>query len=251
MIRRIWRLLQERASSVANAILRQRYMSLAVTAILLPWVFVASHAQGVYYSRVDVLFLAPPAVVAGNVLQADPAQTLSFAAIVEHQVNAEYPSSAPRSTSAPLYGTGLRNTHAIFIPNSGGQWQLSFSRPMITVEVVADSPEMVFTTMNQLAGRISDLAADLQTNEGIPQAVQITTDDSPEKASVTYVPVRSGNATFALLILTVGLAIGLPMLAERIAIAAEVRRSEVTPRKTAGASGEGNRRTLLPPTYPV
>lgn len=212
----IWTRLLYRIRASAGTILRRRRIALLVVIMMIPVTFAATEVKGVFYSRADVLFLPPSALVGGNLLQADPAQTLSFAAIVEHRVNAEHPSTAPRSTSAPLYGTGARNTHAVYIPSSGGQWQLSFSRPVITVEVVADSAEDVTYVLNQLVGRISELATETQTVNGIQPAAHITTEPSPGVPYVTYISVRNDQAAVALVLLTLGLAAGIPLVTERL-----------------------------------
>jgi hypothetical protein len=212
----IRRRLLDRVKANANAIQRRRRLALLIVVLMLPIIFASTQVPGVYYSRADVLFLPPAALVGGNLLQADPAQTLHFAAIVEHRINAEQPSYAPRTTSAPLYGTGVRNTHAVYIPSSGGQWQLSFNRPVITVEVVADSSEKAAQELAALVERVSELAAASQDSEGIPATAQITTELSPGAPFVTYVDVRSSRAAVSLLLLTVGLAGGIPLLAERL-----------------------------------
>lgn len=210
-----WTRLLYRIRANASTVLRRRLLALLVIVMMLPVTFAAMAVEGLYYSRADVLFLPPPALVGGNLLQADPAQTLSFAAILEHRINAEQPSTAPRSTSAPLYGTGARNTHAVYIPSSGGQWQFSFSRPVITVEVVADSAEAANKVLNQLVGRISELSSQTQTDNGIQPAAQISTELSPGLPYVTYISVRNDRAGVALVLLTLGLAIGIPLATER------------------------------------
>lgn len=208
--------LVNRIRANAGTILRRRRLALFITALMLPLIFMSTQAEGVYYSRADVLFLPPPALVGGNLLQEDPTQTLSFAAIVEHRINAEMPSLAPRTTAAPLYGTGVRNTHSVYIPSSGGQWQLSFSRPVISVEVVADSASDASDNLAHLVRRVSEAATEAQSSEGIPLTSQIGTELSPRAPSASYVAVRNSRATNTLLILTLGMAGGIPILFERL-----------------------------------
>lgn len=219
----IWSRLRDRVRASAGTILRRRRVALLIVVLMLPLTFATAQADGVYYSRADVLFLPPPALVGGNLLQADPAQTLHFAAIVERRINAEQPSSAPRTTSAPLFGIGVRNSHAVYIPSSGGQWQLSFSRPVITVEVVADTAGGAEAALAKLVDRVFRLAAESQDAEGVPPASQITTELSPGIPFVTYTGVRNSRAMISLLFLMIGLAAGIPLLAERLK---RIRRAE-------------------------
>ena len=197
-------------------ILRRRYLALCIILVMAPLVFTAGKVPGVYYSRADVLFLVPAGTAGGNLLQADPAQTLSFAAIIEHRVNAEEPSAAPRSTSAPLYGTGSRHSSVVYIPSSGGQWQMSFSRPVITVEVTGETSGEVASRLDHLVGRVTMLASSLQQQYGVEPAARITTDLSPSTPSVAYIPVRNSRADVALILITLGLAYALPTFIDRL-----------------------------------
>jgi hypothetical protein len=192
------------------------YLSPIVVLLMLPVVFAAGEAAGVYYTKADVLFVAPALSVSGNALQADPAETLSFASVTVHRFNADGGDTAPPSTSAPLYGSGIRTGHRVSRPRSGGQWQLSYDRPVITIEVVGESDEEVATERDHILNRISTLAKISQQEMGVKPAVYITTELARSTAFVTYVGVRNSRAEIALLFLTLGLAVGIPLTADRI-----------------------------------
>ncbi|MET1063465.1 MAG: hypothetical protein ABWX85_00665 [Arthrobacter sp.] len=182
---------------------------------MLPVLFAASTATGVYYSRTDVLFLPPRAPASGNALQEDPAQTLAFASVVTHRFNADAGRTVPRSTSSPLYGSGIRSGHLVYIPSSGGQWQLSYSRPVITVEIVGESMDEVMAERQLILDRISGLAKDSQQELGINPAANIITEPAPSVEFVSYVGVRNTTAVLALTLLTIGLAAGIPLSVDR------------------------------------
>lgn len=182
---------------------------------MLPFLFAASTATGVYYSKTDVLFLSPRAPGSGNALQEDPAQTLAFASVVTHRFNADAGKAVPLSTSSPLYGSGIRSGHLVYIPSSGGQWQMSYSRPVITVEIVGEAMDEVVTERQRILDRISSLAKESQQELGIKPAANITTEPAPSVEFVAYVGVRNTTAVLGLTFLTIGLAAGIPLSVDR------------------------------------
>ncbi|MCX6499111.1 MAG: hypothetical protein NTU93_09960 [Arthrobacter sp.] len=202
--------------------------------MMIPTVFAAHAATGVYYSKAEVLFLAPAVGADGNALQDDPIQTLAFASVVVHRFAEESPETAPRSTSAPLYGSGIRRGHLVYVPSSGGQWQLSFNRAVIAIEVVGESAEEVAAARDQIVNRISMLAKASQQEIGVSPANFITTNLDPSTASVSYAGVRNSRAEMALIFLTIGLAVGLPLVADRIIARIRARGSRQRTSVTGG-----------------
>lgn len=215
---------------------------------MLPVLVAAHEGTGVYYSKTDVRFL-PPMPIQGNVFQADPLQVVPFASIVVHQFNADDHDESPRSTSAPLYGSGVRKGHIVYLPNSGSQWQASYSRAAITVEVVGESAEDVTAERDRIVKRISALAEATQLERDIGPPLRITTELDLSTAFVTYVGVRNGRAELALVFLTVSLVVGIPLAADPIIVRLQkVARSRPKthggtqrrlPASTPGAEGAG------------
>lgn len=183
--------------------------------LMLPFLFAAGTTPGVYYSKTDVLFLAPRLPASGNALQEDPAQTLAFASVVTHRFNVDAGNTVPRSTSSPLYGTGIRSGHLVYIPSTGGQWQMSYNRPVITVEIVGESMDEVAIERQRILDRISSLAKDSQQELGVNPAANIITEPAPSVEFVSYVGVRNTTAVLALTLLTIGLAAGIPLSVDR------------------------------------
>lgn len=212
---RIRKLLPHRLKRERNAIARRWYLALGTVLLMLPFLFAAGTAQGVYYSKTDVLFVAPRLPASGNALQEDPAQTLAFASVVTHRFNVDAGNTVPRSTSSPLYGTGIRSGHLVYIPSSGGQWQMSYNRPVITVEIVGESVDEVVIERQRILDSIASLAREAQQELGIKPAANITTEPAPSVEFVAYVGVRNTTAVLVLVLLTVGLAAGIPLSVDR------------------------------------
>ena len=178
--------LRHRVARGRTKIMRRWYLALGMALLMLPVLVAAHEGTGVYYSKTDVRFL-PPLPIQGNVFQADPLQVVPFASIVLHQFNAHDRDETPRSASAPLHGSGVRKGHLVYLPNSGSQWQVSYSRAAITVEVVGESAEDVAAERDRIVDRISALAEATQQERGIGPPLRITTELDQTTALVTYV----------------------------------------------------------------
>ena len=131
--------LRHRIMRGRRALERRWYIALGTILLMLPVAFAAHEATGVYYSKADVLFLAPGIVGCRKCPAGRPGA--NFAVRFGHSASFQCrrPGDRSHSTSAPLYGSGIREGHLVYIPSAGGQWQLSYNRAVITVEVVGES----------------------------------------------------------------------------------------------------------------
>lgn len=221
--------LRTRIRAHGNTLARRWYL-LVLTILCMGPVFYAAHvATGIYYVSADVLFLPPPAAVGGNSLRADPGRTVYYAAIVERQFNGEEGLSVPRSTSAPLYGTGIRSGYAVYLPNAGGQWQTNFNRPLITVEVVGETSQIVQEQLDGIVARLQTLALVPQLELGVKPESYISTEISPAKPNIAHMGIRNSRAEVALGLITVGLSIAVPLVGDRLIIIFERKFRRKTP----------------------
>ena len=228
--------LRHRVARGRTTIVRRWYLALGIALLMLPVLVAAHEGTGVYYSKTDVRFL-PPMPIQGNVFQADPLQVVPFASIVVHQFNADDRDESPRSTSAPLYGSGVRKGHLVYLPNSGSQWQVSYSRAAITVEVVGESADDVAAERDRIVKRLSALAEATQQERDIGPQLRITTELDLTTSFVAYVGVRNSRAELALIFLTVGVVVGIPLAADPII----VRLQKVAGRRTKTDGGAQRR----------
>lgn len=201
-----------------SAILRRWYVVLTVLALMFPAVLQAGGSTGVYWSKVDVVFYPPSGAAAGNPLRADSQATIHYAAMVERLVNGERGHSEPGTTNANLYGTGLRNGYSIYIPSSGGQWQNSFDRSAITVEVVAETQHDVGKVLAGIVDRIEQTASERQEAMGVIPQSYITTSLSPSTPEISYQPAEPAYAASALAVLAIGLAVAAASFVDRLTL---------------------------------
>lgn len=189
-------------------------LGLALTVVVLSSVL---RVPGVYTAQVDLVALPPPDPTPWNVLLSTTASLSPFASMIAAQAS-EGAIEQDTGTSATLYGAGFRDGFKITVPNTGGQWNVSHDRPVISVEVVGPSEEAVRDTLGELVRRVQDDAARIQAEGGVHDRAAITFDPAPAAPAVHYVTgrrMRAGGATLA-----VGVAASL------IAAAIQGRRSE-------------------------
>ena len=208
--------LRRRLRRSGFTIVRRWYVAAVVLATMLPVLYLAHVQTGIYYSSVNIIFLAPPQSVGGNSLRASSARTVYYAALIERLYTGQNSEPALSTTSSPLYGTGIRHGISVYVPNGGGQWQNSFNQPVITVEIVGESVSEVVSELDAVVVRIRDLAEQPQRDMGIKTDAYITTDLSPAVPNISYMDVRNGNAELALGVVTIGLVIGLPQVWDRM-----------------------------------
>lgn len=144
-----------------------------------------SKNNGVYTAQVDAVFLAPTPTDSGNPIEGRSDSLIYFAAIVEREFNEGQVTGRLATPDATLAGAGVRQGYTVTMPNVGGQWQTNFGRPVLSVEVVDSSPELVRTVLSDQVNRIRELTDGLQ--QSVAPANRIRVGLSPAEAQVAYV----------------------------------------------------------------
>lgn len=233
---RLFHPFRARVQSHRRALRRRWYIAPLVLVVLTPLLLGAFQAKGIYYAKVDVLFLPPPNTVGGNSLRADPGGTVYYAAYIERIFEGGEATKSVQSTNAPLYGTGMSQGHAVYVPNGGGQWQASFNTPVIRVEVVDSSPAAVIGEVNRIVSRIEAISAVPQKRLGIEPGSFITTELSPSKPAIQFVAARRSAAVGSVALLMAGMALIVPIFVDKLLLRLSARRSLRIPDDSAPLS---------------
>jgi hypothetical protein len=144
-------------------------------------------AEGVYWSRVSIVFLPPSTPVNENQLSPTPETLIAFAAIIERQyTGAPITDRLGAATPSALYGSGVREGAKVELVNGGGQWSSSFADPVITVDVVDSTAQGVRSRIAAEVERVEGLSARIQADAAVPTADTITTLASPGEPVVSY-----------------------------------------------------------------
>lgn len=205
----------------------RRWYVLAVFAIFTAGAMgISALAGGVYWTRVDVVFLAPPTVTDPNALRATSKSLIDFAAIVERKYTGN--TQVPRFSTeeATLYGSGVRVGQKVTLLNSGGQWNDSFTRPMLRVEVVDGSEALVKAAVTDIVAQLDEIARAEQASAQVPPAAFITTLMSPETAVVSTADGSRLRAAAAIALLGAFLGGTVTVLIDRSLNKREEQRSE-------------------------
>jgi hypothetical protein len=165
----------------------------------------AATARGVFWSEVQVRFMAPRSTAAPNVLQISPSSLVMAAGAVEKMV---VDTSAPRviDPGNTLASQGVKHGYGVSLPNTGGQWASNFTDPWLEVQAVGSSPAEVLAATRTLVARINAALATLQRREHVDQYNLIRTQLSPLSGPAVYYQAGSrSRAAVAALVLGTGI----------------------------------------------
>ncbi|MEV7604330.1 hypothetical protein AB0N65_02690 [Paenarthrobacter sp. NPDC089322] len=164
-------------------ILRRRwYAAVAVLLLGLAGLGVIRSLEPVYWAQVEVSFVAGNSDPAYWIPGGDIAALVPFAALVERRVNDDSDSVNLVMSRGTLHGAGVKQGFSVTLPNAGGQWTKSFSRPVLVVQVVDSSAERVNQVLAGVIERINDETATLQEEGNVRSSLisTVTTPSSPE-----------------------------------------------------------------------
>lgn len=172
----------------------RRWYIVLVGAVLLGFAASALNGtQGVYFAQTDVLFLADEAATGGNPLQNQSDSVIQFASVVQQAVGSGSVNLRLSSPTATLHGSGVRRGYVARLADAGGQWQSSFNRAVIKVEVVDSSPERVRATLDTVLARIANETQKVQRSAGIGAASFVTVDSASQDVSIGYMGSTRGS----------------------------------------------------------
>lgn len=163
------------------------------------------NAPGVYHQQTDVIFMWPEAQTKQNSFEYASANLIRTAGIIGTIASESDPGDGLASDTATLVGTGVTHGYAVRLPNTGGQWALSYQRPVLNVEAVGRSPKEVADTMHGILTKIDQVLLDQQQDLGVTQPLMVRTTTLPLTPRMEY---SEGSRHRAMLI-TVLLGLGL------------------------------------------
>ncbi|MGW9402487.1 hypothetical protein ACWGQ2_00790 [Arthrobacter sp. NPDC055585] len=184
-----------------------------------------SQSAPVYAAQSDLVFQEPGVPGQSRTLTGTEPQTLiDFAAVVERKYLAGTKTAKLASPTASLFGTGIREGTSVGMLDTGGQWLSSFSRPVLSVQAAAPTPEKVSAEIARVHAEVQAVSDALQLEAGAQPEALITVERAPEDLIITsFGKTRMGEAKALLVLLVTGL--GLSCAAAAAADALAVRRT--------------------------
>jgi hypothetical protein len=204
-------------SALAVIIRRRWYAAAAVLIIGVLTLGAVRSLDPVYWTKAEVSFVAAEGQPWYFIQNADVGSLVEFAALVQRRV-----SSSPELTDlvvspGTLYGAGVKHGYSVTLPNRGGQWARSFSRPVLEVQVVGSSAEMVNQQLGVVIEQIKSATVSLQQQAGLSDGLiyTVTTPASPEIVFGGGTASNRFKGAFTWLCLAGGLAVLSAVLTDR------------------------------------
>lgn len=155
------------------------------------------HVDGVYWARVDVVFLRPSEPSSPNTLSRSATRVIEAASVIQREVNG-IDGTHVVSDSVTIVDEGIREGVRVQLPNAGGQLANNFNRPFLTVDVVDPTEEGAQRLLDATLAKINESLAQRQEAAGVSLASRLTTELSPPRPAISYatgLPKRAAAVT--------------------------------------------------------
>lgn len=173
-------------------------VGLLLTAAML--MHVRAH-EGVYWTQVNVVFLAPQSSRLPNQIQDTNDSVIATAGLMESLLRTKGSLPLASSSSASLTGTGVSDGYWIRLLQSGSQWEANYDKPVLEVQVAGPTPGEVESRTGVLVSRIERQLDRFQDDDGVPSVDRITTLVSPGTPNIRYSTGQPSRAALATLLL--------------------------------------------------
>jgi hypothetical protein len=187
-------------------IVGRRWYVVLLGALLPIVVFLMMRTDGAYTTQARVAFIAPGISDVGQTDDGQLETLTAFAAAVE-RVYHDGKTSDRLAENATLYGAGVSQGVEVLLPNTGGQWQMSFANAAIDISVVGPSPEWVLAQRQSAIERIQQITRVQQQKSGVDPDAIITTLVIPASQVGHVGATRSTQARAGLILMVIGLSL--------------------------------------------
>jgi hypothetical protein len=154
------------AGILLRIIVRRWYVFVTCVAVA-AWIGMSLGQTGrTYWTQAQVVFVEPGGASVTNINDGVAPSLISFAGIVQRKLTGEGAAAELPSSTATLYGSGIRSGYSITLPNTGNQWAASFSKPILAIQVTGGSSDEVRTTLAGVLERVQQITLELQSDSG-------------------------------------------------------------------------------------
>lgn len=179
-------------------LLRRWYLLLLGAALTLGATWVTTHRPGVYWTGYELVVLAPKEQFYANQLETAHYEMSPIAGMFVRLWNGAHPGLLTASSDTRLYGIGERSAVEVRMSNQGSQWKPLYPVPVIDVEVVGPSAQVVADRSAAVRQQLEALVSARQRGVGVKQRWRIVTLASPQEPTISYhggSKVRAAGAT--------------------------------------------------------
>lgn len=186
---------------------RRWYVMLAVLLVSAGGFYWRLQSAGVYTAHALVEFIPPDGAQVTAAPDYYNEQVTNFAGSVVAQYNSGREVEPLSSSSAPLYGVGIRQGTQVSLSNDGNQWMSVFSSPVADVQVVGPTAAWVHSHETAIISRLRNTAA--QSQSGVAADERITIELQPLSDSIAHIyPGRNTTRVAAAAFGVAGILVG-------------------------------------------
>jgi hypothetical protein len=173
--------------------------------------------KGVYYTRTQIVFLAPSSSYYPNTLATQSEDIIDTAGVVAKRITGPGPVTKFASPDVTLIGQGIRDGWSLTLPDTGGQWGTNFQSQILYLEIVAPDRATVLERQTTLLQRVQDELDALQRERGVEPINDITVQAAPRSTVIYHVGGSKPRALGMTAALGVGITAAAVVLTERLA----------------------------------
>ncbi|GAA1978805.1 hypothetical protein [Microbacterium pumilum] len=193
--------------------------------------FVAISDDGVYFTRAEIVFLAPTSSLYPNALRTQSEDLIDTAGIVAKRLAGPGKVTKFASPDVTLIGMGVRDGWSLRLPDTGGQWATNYATQTLNLDVVAATEDEARARQTELVERVKTELNQLQRDANVDPVNDITAIAAPESTVMYHV----GGSTARVLGMTAALGIGLTVAAVLFLEYRRQPRRDLAPRWTSRA----------------
>ncbi|WP_186806159.1 hypothetical protein [Microbacterium aerolatum] len=187
----------------------------------------AVSADGVHFTRTELVFLAPTSALYPNALRTQSEDIIITAGLVAKQVTGPEKITKFASPDVTLVGLGVRDGWSLRLPDTGGQWATNFATQRLFLDIVGPSEERVREQQSALIEEVDQELEALQRERGVDPVNDITMITAPQSTTIYSVGVNKARALGMTAVLGIG-----------ATIAAVIFREYLRRRRRSGSSSE-------------
>lgn len=149
--------------------------------------FAVVREDGTYWTRSELVFMAPSSALFPNSLQTRSEDLIITAGLVGKLVTGPDRALKYASIDVSIIGTPQDADYWLRLPDTGGQWAPNFGDQLLLLDVVGDSPEAVEELHDEVVAQVRTELEGIQREQGVAAVNDITMQVSPETVVVHHV----------------------------------------------------------------
>ncbi|WP_426516467.1 hypothetical protein ACPPVQ_17865 [Diaminobutyricibacter sp. McL0618] len=179
-------------------------------------VFAGLSDKGVYYTRTQIVFLAPSSTYYPNTLATQSEDIVDTAGVVAKRITGPVAVTKYASADVTLVGIGIRDGWSLAVPDTGGQWGTNFQSQILNLEIVAPDRATVLRRQTTLINRVQQQLSELQREQHVAPINYITLTTAPRSTVIYHVGGSKPRMLGMTALLGVGITAAVIVIAERL-----------------------------------